>query len=184
MAAKNPPKKSIKAEPASKLGSVVLHLRVPQELHDELAKRATKGASIPSLVVKAAEQVYLPGGIEAALAVLHAGQLKSETRARKSELRHQILLEVLLVYIQTYLVSTPEVPEADKPAANAVAAKRLAKLMDVVAQTVGSKASVIGRSTLLTELLFDEPPPVAPPPPTGGGLLFEDDIPEEEDETR
>ena len=129
----------------------------------ELERLSGPKASIPVLVARAVDQVYLPENIEAALETVHANQARLEARSRKAEVRHQIPLETLFFFVRLYVQHTPELPPADLPAAHALANKWISRLMDRVAQTVGTKASIIGLSNELTELLYDTPLPADDP---------------------
>ena len=130
-------------------------VRLPAEVAQELERRAVRGTTVPALIASAVQKVYMPGGLDESLEDVHAQLLKSDLRHRRQELRHQVLLESFLVFVRGWLEAVPEVPEAEKTAAGAVADKRLARMMDVVAQTVGTRSSIMGRSTRMTELLFD-----------------------------
>ena len=142
--------------------SVPVRTRISAAAMVELQKAAGPRGSIPQLVARAVDDLYLAENHERRLEVLYANQLRLETRSRKGELRHQILLETLLIFIRQYLVNTPELPAGEMDAATAAAEKRINRLMDVVARTVGTNASIIGRSTDLTELLYDTPSSTTP----------------------
>lgn len=147
-------------------GTVSIRVRVSVDVHEELQARLNAKATLSDLVDQACRQAYLPGGLEPSLEVIHKRLLQLETRGRQHEVKQQVTLEAMLLAVRTWLMATPALSDEEKNAARPSADLRLGTLMDVVANTVGSKRSVIGGSVRLTDLLFG---------PEGGPLMEVDE---------
>ena len=84
--------------------------------------------------------------------------IRMDARLRRSEVRSQVDLELLVLLFRTFLASTPELIADEKATAGASADARLARALDAVAETVGRSTSVLGRSQALMDVLFPESP--------------------------
>lgn len=161
---KNPPRQTLRK---GGLGTVSLRVRVSTEVHEELQRRLDAKTQLSDLVDAACRQAYLPGGMETSLEAVHKSLLWLNTRSRQHELKQQVLLETLLLFVRTWLMATPGLSDEEKEAARPSADLRLNTLMDVVATTVGGRQSVIGGSVRLTDLIFGAEPGTQTAPPEG-----------------
>ena len=107
-----------------------------------------------TLIEDACRRVYLAGGMEASLEAVHRALLKLDQRARRSEVRAQVDLELMTVFFRAWLAANPDLPPSERRAAHASADARLSRAMDAVAETVGRQSSVLGRSQQLVDVLF------------------------------
>lgn len=148
---KTPPRQTLRK---GGLGTVSLRVRVSTEVHEELQRRMDAKTQLSDLVDTACRQAYLPGGMEASLEAVHKSLLWLNTRSRQHELKQQVQLETLLLFVRTWLMATPGLSDEEKEAARPSADLRLNTLMDVVANTVGGRQSVIGGSVRLTDVIF------------------------------
>lgn len=152
---KTPPRQTLRKGGA---GTVSLRVRVSVEVHEELQRRMDAKTQLSDLVEAACRQAYLPGGMEASLEGVHKSLLWLNTRSRQHEVKQQVLLETLLLSMRTWLMAMPGLSEEEKEAARPSADLRLNNLMDVVANTVGRRQSVIGGSVRLTDVIFGPEP--------------------------
>lgn len=165
--------------PPNKAASSGVRQRVTfdPELYAALEKQVSGSRTLSDLVNDACRRVHLPGGMEASLEAIARALAAQAGRQRHLELRQQVQLETLAIFLRLWFTMNPELPAAERRAAGAVADGRLSKLLDAVAETVGRDTSILGRSAALNELIFGTPPGVSPAASTPAQEEKKDDDP-------
>lgn len=132
-----------------KTTTVHIRVRVPKELayqYKQFQVVRARNKSLNEIYLTALEMFLSPDEADKKEAAL-ARRLDRIDRLLKTISKEQdITAETLGLYIRTYLTTSVEVPEDQRPAAVAQAKRRWAMFLEVIAEKVG------GGQTLFTEL--------------------------------